>query len=407
MLCEQTQLAELLDGVTHRAGERLDERAAAGRARLVERNIVDALVADFEALDVLTANVDDEINIRAEMARRAEVRDRLDQTEIHAEGILDERFAVAGDRRGHDMYAVAAQLVQLGELLADNVRRIALVGLVVVEQNLVVLTDEHQLGGGGAAVDAEICVALVHGDVLRHDIVHGVTVLEFLILLFILEQRRQVVGNDRSVCRLFERREQRIDRVGLLRAACVLRCARRDGIRRESRKVRVRIVQLQRLLKALLQALEEEQRAAEEQHIALDLAALRQTGNGLVDDRLEDGCGYVLLARALVEQRLNIRLGEYAAAGRDGVDALRALREFIELGRRNVQQDRHLVDERAGAARAGAVHALLQLTGEEYDLRVLAAQLNDNIGLRNVHAYRLAGGEHLLYKINIRGLRHA
>lgn len=110
---------------------------------------------------------------------------------------------------------------------------------------------------------------------------------------------------------------------------------------------------------------------------------------------------------ALVEQRLNIRLGEYAAAGRDGVDALRALCEFIELGRRNVQQDGHLVDKSAGAARAGAVHALLQLTGEEYDLRVLAAQLNDNIGLRNVHAYRLAGGEHLLYKINIRGLRHA
>ena len=47
---------------------------------------------------------------------RAEVRDRLDQTEIHAEGILDERFAVAGDRRGHDMYAVAAQLVQLGDV---------------------------------------------------------------------------------------------------------------------------------------------------------------------------------------------------------------------------------------------------------------------------------------------------
>lgn len=99
VLGEQTELAEFLDGVTHRAGERLDERAAAGRARLVERDIVDALVADFEALDVLTANVDDEINIRAEMARRAEVRDRLDQTEIHAERILDERFAVAGDRR--------------------------------------------------------------------------------------------------------------------------------------------------------------------------------------------------------------------------------------------------------------------------------------------------------------------
>ena len=65
-------LQEFLDGVTHRAGERFDERAAAGRARLVERDVVDALVADFEALDVLTADVDDKINIRAEVPRRAE-----------------------------------------------------------------------------------------------------------------------------------------------------------------------------------------------------------------------------------------------------------------------------------------------------------------------------------------------
>ena len=41
-----------------------------------------------------------------------EVRDRLDQTEVHAEGILDELFAVAGDRaRPRYAYAVAAQLV--------------------------------------------------------------------------------------------------------------------------------------------------------------------------------------------------------------------------------------------------------------------------------------------------------
>ena len=97
--------------------------------------------------------------------------------------------------------------------------------------------------------------------------------------------------------------------------------------------MRVRVIQLQRLLKALLQALEEEQRTAEEQHIALDLTALRQTRDGLVDDRLKDGRGNVLLARALVEQRLDVRLGEHAAAGRDGVNALRALCQFIELGR--------------------------------------------------------------------------
>ena len=64
MLRKQAELAELLDGVAHRARERLDKRAAAGRAGLVQRNVVDAFVADFEAFDVLTADVDDEIDVR-------------------------------------------------------------------------------------------------------------------------------------------------------------------------------------------------------------------------------------------------------------------------------------------------------------------------------------------------------
>ena len=154
------------------------------------------------------------------------------------------------------------------------------------------------------------------------DIVHGVAVLELLVLLLILEQRRQVVGNDRSVCRLFA--APRAANRPCRSSACRLRTPPRPPrwhTARVVREVRVRIIQLQRLLKALLQPLEEVQRAAEKQHIALDLAALCQTRDGLVDDGLEDGRGDVLLARALVEQRLNVRLGEYAAAGRDGVDA--------------------------------------------------------------------------------------
>ena len=67
--------------------------------------------------------------------------DMLHHAEIHAEGVLDERLAVARDCAGHDMHAVAAQLIELGELLADHVGRIALIGLVMVEQDLMVLTD--------------------------------------------------------------------------------------------------------------------------------------------------------------------------------------------------------------------------------------------------------------------------
>ena len=53
-----------------RANVSMNEPQPDEHASLSE-DVVDALVADFEALDVLTADVDDEINIRAEMARRA------------------------------------------------------------------------------------------------------------------------------------------------------------------------------------------------------------------------------------------------------------------------------------------------------------------------------------------------
>ena len=305
------------------------------------------------------------------------------------------------------MYAVAAQLVELCQLLADDVRRVALVGLVVVEQDLVILADQHELGRGRAAVDAEVGVARIHGDVLRHHVVHAVAVLELLILLLVFKQRRQVVCHHRRVRRALERGEQRIDRIGLLRVRGVLRRAGRDRVGREGGEVGVRVVQPERLLEALLQPLEEEQRPAEEEHVALDLAALREARDRLSHDRLKDGGGHVLLARALVEEGLDVRLGEHAAARGDRVDALRVQRELVQLGGGHVQQDGHLVDEGARAARARAVHALLQLAGEEDDLGVLAAQLDDHVGLRHMHADRLAGREHLLHKVDVRRLGNA
>ena len=169
--------------------------------------------------------------------------------------------------------------------------------------------------------------------------------------------------------------------------------------------MRVLIIQTERLLKALLEALEEEQRAAEEQHIALDLAALCEAGDGLVDDRLKNRGRDILLACALVEQRLDVRLGEHAAARSDGVDALRALREMVKLGRGNVEQYRHLKSMNAPkAAGAGTVHALFQLTGQKDDLRVLAAELDDDVGRRHVHADRLARSKDLLNEVDVRRL---
>ena len=79
----------------------------------------------------------------------------------------------------------------------------------------------------------------------------------------------------------------------------------------------------------------------------------------------------------------------------------------VHLLHAHVQEHRHLVDERAGAARAAAVHALVQTAIKEDHLRVLAAQLDHHAGIRLVAAHGLAGGVDLLHKGNAGGLGHA
>ena len=45
--------------------------------------------------------------------------------------------------------------------------------------------------------------------------------------------------------------------------------------------------------------------------------ACRKTGNGLVYNCLENGSGKILLGGTIVDQRLDVSLGKYTAAGCD------------------------------------------------------------------------------------------
>lgn len=83
--------------------------------------------------------------------------------------------------------------------------------------------------------------------------------------------------------------------------------------------------------------------------MSFDGLAARQAGDRLIDDGLEHACRDVLFRRAVVDERLYVRLGENAAPRRDGVYGLMSLRVFVEPFRVRAEQVRHLVDERAGA----------------------------------------------------------
>ena len=140
-------------------------------------------------------------------------------------------------------------------------------------------------------------------------------------------------------------------------------------------------VQFQRLGKGVAQSLQKGQRTAQEQDVSGNASALCQTGDRLVHHRLENACGDVLPACALVQQGLDVRLGEHAAPGGNGIDLFCRQRHFIQLIHAHVQQGRHLVNECARTAGTAAVHALFYAAGEKDDLRILAAQLDNHICL--------------------------
>ena len=146
------------------------------------------------------------------------------------------------------------------------------------------------------------------------------------------------------------------------------------------------------------------QRAAQEGDVAADGTAARQARDGLGHDGLEDGGGHVLGAGALVEQRLDVGLGKDTAAASDGIDGGGVGREFVKAAGVSVQQGCHLVDERARAAGAGAVHALLDAVVEVDDLGVLAAQLDGDIGGRNESLDGAFTGDDLLDKLQVEPL---
>ena len=230
---------------------------------------------------------------------------------------------------------------------------IAAVALVAGQQQLALLGDDDGFNGRRAGVDAQIDVAGVPRRIAAGDLRLCMARTEIRQFLLRGKQRRQRVVALRAVERLDSLQAFAQDD----RFRRLMRRAERDEIQRV---LRTYAGQMQRFVKARAQFAHERQRAAEIDDVALDGASLRQTRDRLVDDRHEDGTRHIRARRALIEQRLYVRFGEYAAAGRDGVGALGFLRFLVHLGRRNAQKRRHLVDERARAARAGAVHAHLE-----------------------------------------------
>ena len=389
-VCEQAESGELLDIIAQCLSKGLQKAAAAGGAGLVQEDVADGTILDLEALHVLTADIDDEIYIGHKVFGGGEMSHRFHQTIITAEGVLDQFLAIAGG--GHAGHLQAGVfLVDLDQLFPDQGQRVAKVGLVIGVQDLALLVHHHQLDGGGAGVDADMHRAALGAERhMRHSVGH-VPGMEFLVLLLVGKERRLTgISSGGGVL------VQRVGHCGEVELLVRIEGGTQRHI--EQAVLGAGSGDPQRLIKALAQHAAEGQRPAQIQDIALDGAALCQTGNGLVDHRLVDAGGDILRARALIDEGLYVAFGKHAAAGRDGIGALGLFRGLVHLVGTHLQQGGHLVNKGTGAAGAAAVHADLGAVGQEQDLCVLAAQLDHAVGGGHKPLDCHTGGEHLLHK---------
>ena len=86
-----------------------------------------------------------------------------------------------------------------------------------------------------------------------------------------------------------------------------------------------------------------------------------------------------------------------------------ALCQLVEARGVSLEQRGHLVDEGAGAACAGTVHALLDAVVKVDDLGILAAELDGAVGLGDELLDRALGGDDLLHELEVEplGKQHA
>ena len=388
----------------HRHGETLDKAAAARRAGLVEHDVLDNTVLDAQALHILAADVQDELDAGQECLGAAQVRDGLNLAGVGLEGLDEQRLAVA--RGGHVADGAAGRdvVVEIGHDDLGRAQDVTVVVAVPGVQQLAVLAHERGLHGGGAGVDADehaagVAVELALGDDLG--VVAGFELGEVLV-----GGKERIQALDlgtlcvtQGIDSLDELRE-RAELVGLMRHGGAAR-HKQVGVLGHNA---VLLVQVEREVEAVAQLGEILQRAAQEGDVAADGTAARQARDGLGHDGLEDGGGHVLGAGALVEQRLDVGLGKDAAAAGDGIDGGGVGREFVKAAGIGVQQGCHLVDERARTAGAGAVHALLDAVVKVDDLGVLAAQLDGDVGGRDEGLDSALAGDDLLDKLQVEPL---
>ena len=130
MVRKQGCLREILHRVIERLREVLDEGTAAGGAGLIQHDVVDRTVLDADALHVLSADVQDAVDVRIKKFSGIVVGDRLDFPLVQHERGFDQRLTVTGRACACDLDSVRHVGINLLDRIDRRLERIALIAPV-------------------------------------------------------------------------------------------------------------------------------------------------------------------------------------------------------------------------------------------------------------------------------------
>ena len=94
---KKTLCGKVLNRVAHRFCEGLDKGTATRGAGLVKHNTVDRVVAYFKAFNILTADIENKINLRIKVLGGGKMSKGLNETAVGRKCVFNNFLAVAGD----------------------------------------------------------------------------------------------------------------------------------------------------------------------------------------------------------------------------------------------------------------------------------------------------------------------
>ena len=345
-----------------------------------------------------------------------------------AKGPLHQKLSIACGADGKDGEGSPGRIPffpHFPQRLSCHLQRFSRVGGIEGIQKVFVLVDQNELGGGAAAVDAEIGMHRLRCGPGVPDLLpvrlrrngtdllsvclstsfrffpagaealfrQRVTAQKFFLFLcrFKEEGRGSHIFNLDCLMKSLQSFQQAVQVYGSA-ALCEQAVQRKrrsighDGFRM-LRHQNLIFQEVQTLGKHPDQRRIEGHRAAFKQHGTADVQSLCQAADGLLRNGMEGGECQVFFGNALVQKGLDVRLGINAAAAGDVIDRFALCRRPVQILHRNAQDGGNLVQKGARTSGAASVHphvrhlklAALRVFAEKQNLGVLAAQLNGGV----------------------------